>query len=70
MATSSEDKNEESLSKPNFLQEVMMELRKCTWPTWAELRQSSVVVIVSFLILGAFVALSDVFLTWLLLKPF
>ena len=47
-----------------FFGEVQAELLKCNWPTWAELRQSTVVVIVSFLLLGAFVAVSDAALAW------
>ena len=42
-----------------FLNEVVLELKKCSWPTWPELKQSTVVVIVSMLILGAFVGVSD-----------
>ena len=48
-----------------FFQDVHAELLKCTWPTWAELQQSTIVVICSFALLGAFVAVSDVFLRWL-----
>ncbi len=48
-----------------FFKDVQAELLKCTWPTWAELRQSTLVVIISFLLLGAFVAVSDVLLRWL-----
>ncbi len=49
----------------NFLGDVQAELLKCNWPTWAELRQSTVVVVVSFLIMGAFVSVSDAILRWL-----
>jgi len=49
----------------HFFGEVHAELLKCNWPTWAELRQSTVVVILSFLLLGAYVTLSDVVLVWL-----
>jgi preprotein translocase SecE subunit len=49
----------------SFLRDVQAELLKCNWPTWSELRQSTVVVVVSFLILGAFVSLSDAWLRWL-----
>ena len=35
------------------------ELRKCTWPTWDELKGSTVVVSVSILILGGFTVLID-----------
>ncbi len=43
-----------------FLDEVNVELKKCAWPTRPELMQSTVVVIVSVILLSAFVALSDV----------
>jgi len=49
-----------------FTGEVKAEVLKCTWPTWPELRQSTVVVILSFLLLGLFVALSDFVLRLLL----
>ncbi len=42
-----------------FLRDVKAELIKCNWPTWAELRQSTMVVVVSFLLLGAFVSAAD-----------
>ena len=42
-----------------FLEEVKAELLKCSWPTRKELFGSSVVVIVSVAILGAFVGLCD-----------
>jgi preprotein translocase subunit SecE len=42
-----------------FLGEVKTELLKCTWPTRRELMGSTMVVVVSVLILGVFVGLSD-----------
>jgi len=42
-----------------FYQETVAELKKCTWPTWRELVESTVVVIVSVIILAAFVAALD-----------
>lgn len=42
-----------------FLGEVKTELKKCTWPTRRELIGSTMVVVVSVLILGLFVGLSD-----------
>ncbi len=42
-----------------FFREVKVELLKCSWPTRKELFGSSVVVIVSVLILGAFVGACD-----------
>ena len=40
-------------------QNVVSELKKCTWPTRDELAESTVVVIMSVLILSGFVALAD-----------
>ncbi len=48
-----------------FTKDVKAELLKCTWPTWPELIQSTLVVVVSFLILGVFVSLADALLRWL-----
>ncbi|MDF3127607.1 preprotein translocase subunit SecE [Kiritimatiellaeota bacterium B1221] len=45
-----------------FLRDVQAELLKCNWPTWSELRQSTLVVVVSFFIMGAFVSFSDALL--------
>jgi preprotein translocase subunit SecE len=43
----------------NYLKETREELRKCTWPTWEELKGSTVVVTVATLLLGLFTALVD-----------
>ena len=42
-----------------FIGEVKVELLKCSWPSRKELFGSSVVVIVSVIILGAFVGVCD-----------
>jgi len=42
-----------------FIQEVKAELVKCTWPTRKELFGQSVVVVISVIILGAFVGVFD-----------
>ena len=42
-----------------FLEEVRAELKKCAWPTRSELLESTVVVIISVVILAAFVGVSD-----------
>jgi preprotein translocase subunit SecE len=46
----------------NYVLETREELRKCTWPSWDELKGSTVVVMVSILILGVFTVGVDVFL--------
>ena len=38
---------------------TMEELRKCTWPTWDELKGSTVVVSISIALLSAFTFLAD-----------
>lgn len=43
-----------------FFEEVKVELKKCAWPTRPELMESTVVVIVASVMLGAFVGFSDV----------
>ena len=45
-----------------FINEVGLELKKSTWPTRSELQDSTLVVIVSVVMLGAFVGLSDLIL--------
>jgi preprotein translocase subunit SecE len=42
------------------------ELKKCTWPTWVELKGSTVVVMVAILLLGLFTAVVD----WILVQVF
>ncbi len=49
-----------------FIGEVKLELRKCAWPSRKELMDSTVVVIVSVVLLSAFVGLSDVVTMFLL----
>ena len=50
-----------------FIEEVKVELVKCSWPTRKELFGQSVVVIISVVILAAFVGLCDL-VNWGLLK--
>jgi preprotein translocase subunit SecE len=38
----------------NYVAQTREELRKCTWPTWEELKGSTVVVTISIILLGAF----------------
>ncbi len=42
-----------------FVGEMIDELKKATWPTKAELRDSTVVVVVAAVILGVFTSISD-----------
>ena len=47
----------------NYVLETREELRKCTWPTWDELRGSTVLVVVSIILLGVFTVVLDFALT-------
>ncbi len=47
------------LKVQEFVVEVWAELKKSSWPTRKELVDSTVVVIVTILVLGIFVALAD-----------
>jgi preprotein translocase subunit SecE len=42
-----------------FFGEMFDELKKASWPTWTELRDSTVVVIVACAILGVFTSITD-----------
>jgi len=43
----------------NYVQQTREELRKCTWPTWDELKGSTVVVSISIFLLGGFTLVLD-----------
>ena len=43
----------------DYVAETREELKKCTWPTWAELKGSTVVVSVAILLMGAFTVVVD-----------
>jgi preprotein translocase subunit SecE len=47
------------LKVQEFVVEVWAELKKSSWPTRKELVDSTIVVIVTILVLGIFVALAD-----------
>ena len=42
-----------------YVQQTREELRKCTWPTWEELKGSTVVVVISIILLGLFTVVVD-----------
>lgn len=53
----------------NYVLETREELKKCTWPSWAELKGSTVVVTISVLIMGIFTICVDyillLFVNWI-----
>ncbi|MFC1467115.1 preprotein translocase subunit SecE [Verrucomicrobiota bacterium] len=47
-----------------FFAEVHAEMKKCAWPTWGELRGSTIVVVVSVVLLSAYIGCCDLVLNW------
>ena len=46
----------------DYIKQTREELRKCTWPTWGELKGSTVVIGISIVLLGSYtVAVDQVF---------
>ncbi|HEV2392443.1 MAG TPA: preprotein translocase subunit SecE [Verrucomicrobiae bacterium] len=43
----------------DYVQQTREELRKCSWPSWTELKGSTVVIFISIAILGGFTMLVD-----------
>jgi preprotein translocase subunit SecE len=48
-----------------YLAEVVKELKKVTWPTWDELKGSTMVVILFSVVMGVYIAAIDFALTYL-----
>ena len=42
-----------------YVQETREELKKCSWPTWVELKGSTTLIMVSIFLMGAFTYLVD-----------
>jgi len=47
------------LQLTNYVRATREELRKCTWPTWDELKGSTVVISISIVLLGGFIVIVD-----------
>ena len=43
----------------NYVDQTKQELRKCTWPTWDELKGSTVLIAISIIALGGFTMVVD-----------
>ena len=43
----------------NYVQATQEELKKCTWPSWDELKGSTVLVMVSIILIGLFTTVVD-----------
>jgi len=42
-----------------YCQETTEELKKCSWPTWTELKGSTTVIVITIALLGAFTVVVD-----------
>ncbi|MBO5949675.1 MAG: preprotein translocase subunit SecE [Fibrobacteraceae bacterium] len=51
-----------------YIKEVVQELKKVTWPTWEELKGSTLVVIIFSIIMGCYIAGLDFGLSWIIDK--
>ena len=47
------------LKLSDYIQQTREELRKCTWPTWDELKGSTALIAISILALGLFTVVTD-----------
>ena len=45
-----------------YVAETREELKKCSWPTWEELKGSTALITIMIALLGAFVVIVDTFL--------
>ncbi len=43
----------------DYVRQTQEELKKCTWPSWSELKGSTVVVMISLFLLGLFTVCAD-----------
>jgi preprotein translocase subunit SecE len=50
----------------NYVRETREELRKCTWPSWEELKGSTVVVAISIALIGLFTVAVDIVFVYVL----
>jgi len=59
-----------ALKSSAYMHEVRAEVRKVSWPTWDDLRKSTLVIIVIVVIVGAIIGLLDLMFQWILIDMF
>jgi len=52
-----------------YVQETRVELEKCSWPTWEELKGSTALIFVSIALLGVFTVVVDLVLSKTMFSP-
>jgi preprotein translocase subunit SecE len=50
-----------------YVRDVRAEVRKVTWPTWVDLRRTTIVVVIFVMIIGLIIGLMDVISSKLLI---
>ena len=59
-----------SLRSTAYIRQVREEVKKVSWPTWDDLRKSTLVIIVIVVIVGAIIGLMDLLFSWVLIDMF
>ena len=49
-----------------FIKEVRIEMSKVTWPTWIELRGSTILVIIVSVFFAAYIGIFDIIITFII----
>jgi len=50
-----------------YVREVRAEVNKVTWPTWDDLRRTTIVIIVFVVVIGLIIGLMDLISSWVLI---
>ena len=53
-----------------YVLETREELKKCSWPTWSELKGSTVVIAITIILLGGFTAVVDLMFNYIFFKHY
>lgn len=54
----------------SFVQQVRTEMRKISWPTWDDLRRSTLVITLFVMVLGVIIGVMDSLFSLVLIKGF
>jgi preprotein translocase subunit SecE len=53
-----------------YVLETREELKKCSWPTWGELKGSTVVIAITIVLLGGFTVVVDLVFNYIFFKHY
>ena len=53
-----------------YVHEVRVEVRKVSWPSWDDLRKSTLVILVIVVLVGAVIGIMDLLFQWMLIDFF